>query len=279
MNGTFNTEAGSEIYIGRAAQYQKTDATRLIGNLIDQTGINVAAAGAKVNQDGKITIGEQTQGATAVNVSNGDANTVVNFGASSVIDILGLGNVGGVPKRNVGIEAENSDDAQITHGGTINVLGTNAVGENLVAEQGRKAKIMNTATSKIVVDESNPSSPTRNYGIYADGAGKGVSEAVVGGTLKLKGTEVIGAHARGNATLTVNAGMQTIFEGGESQIGYHVTGGDAVPMWRTSSILSISRPETPRCIWPMKGAGQCRPLGHYRFGSRCGDAGRKWQIS
>ena len=253
MNGTFNTEAGSEIYIGRAAQYQKTDATRLIGNLIDQTGINVAAAGAKVNQDGKITIGEQTQGATAVNVSNGDANTVVNFGASSVIDILGLGNVGGVPKRNVGIEAENSDDAQITHGGTINVLGTNAVGENLVAEQGRKAKIINTATSKIVVDESNPSSPTRNYGIYADGAGTGVSEAVVGGTLKLKGTEVIGAHARGNATLTVNAGMQTIFEGGESQIGYHVTGGDAVPMWRTSSILSISRPETPRCIWPMKG--------------------------
>ena len=228
MNGTFNTEAGSEIYIGRAAQYQKTDATRLIGNLIDQTGINVAAAGAKVNQDGKITIGEQTQGATAVNVSNGDANTVVNFGASSVIDILGLGNVGGVPKRNVGIEAENSDDAQITHGGTINVLGTNAVGENLVAEQDRKAKIINTATSKIVVDESNPSSPTRNYGIYADGAGTGVSEAVVDGTLELKGTEVIGAHARGNATLTVNAGMQTIFEGGESQIGYHVNGGHAV---------------------------------------------------
>ena len=108
---------------------KKTDATRLIGNLIDQTGINVAAAGAKVNQDGKITIGEQTQGATAVNVSNGDANTVINFGASSVIDILG--NISGVPKRNVGIEAENSDDAQITHGGTINVLGTNAVGENL----------------------------------------------------------------------------------------------------------------------------------------------------
>ena len=77
---------------------KKTDATRLIGNLIDQTGINVAAAGAKVNQDGKITIGEQTQGATAVNVSNGDANTVINFGASSVIDILG--NISGVPKRN-----------------------------------------------------------------------------------------------------------------------------------------------------------------------------------
>lgn len=234
-NGTFNSEANSEIYIGRTAQYQKTDPTTPIANLIDQVGIRVAAAGSKINHDGFITIGEQVQGATAVKVSNGNANSVANLGAGSKIDILGNVSVAsGAPKRNVGIDAENSDGAQITHGGTINVLGTNAVGQNLVAESGRKAKIVNTAASTIVVDESNPDAPTRNYGIYADGEGTGESEAVVDGILQLKGNRVIGAHARGKATLTVNAGVQTIFKDEiglgdvKSQIAYHVTGGHAV---------------------------------------------------
>lgn len=232
-NGTFTAEQGSQIYIGRTAQYSKTDATTLLGNASDQVGILVNGSNATVNHDGTITIGEQTQGATAVRVSNGTATTKVSLGEGSVINIAGkAAGVGGAqPKQNVGVQAQNSGAAQITNAGTINVTGTNAVGENVVAEAGRTAKITNTATSKITVEEASANQVTRNYGIYADGQGSGTAEVAADGTLTLKGHNVIGAHARGNSTMTVNSGMQTVFDnsaGAKNQIAYHINGGNAV---------------------------------------------------
>ncbi len=230
-NGTFIGEKGSEIYIGRTAQYSKTATTTLIANTSAETGINVIGNAAQVNHNGIITIGKETQGATAVRVSNGNASTTVNLGADSVINVSGNATVAsGQPKQNVGIQAQNSDAAKITNAGAINVTGTNAVGENVVAEAGRTAKITNTASSKITVEEASANQVTRNYGIYADGRGTGKAEVVTDGTLTLKGDNVIGAHARGNSVMAVNAGTQTVFDnsaGAKNQIAYHVNGGSA----------------------------------------------------
>ena len=163
---------------------------------------------ATVNHDGTITIGKETQGATAVRASNGNASTTVNLGANSVINVLGNATVaGGQPKQNIGVQAQNSGAAQITNAGTINVSGTNAVGENIVAEAGHTAKITNTASSKIIVEETSANTATRNYGIYAEGRGTGKADVVVDGTLTLKGDNVIGAHTRGNSAMDVNSNM------------------------------------------------------------------------
>ena len=230
-NGTFTGEAGSEIFIGRTAQYSKNAPTTLIGNTSDQVGILVRGNNATVNHDGTITLGKETQGATAVRVSNGNASTKVNLGANSVINVLGNATVaGGQPKQNIGIQAQNSGTAQITNAGTINVSGTNAVGENIVAEAGHTAKITNTASSKIIVEETSANTATRNYGIYAEGRGTGKADVVVDGTLTLKGDNVIGAHARGNSAMDVNSNMTTVFDdanNAKNQIAYYIHSGSA----------------------------------------------------
>lgn len=230
-NGTFTGEAGSEIFIGRTAQYSKNAPTTLIGNTSDQVGILVRGNNATVNHDGTITIGKETQGATAVRASNGNASTTVNLGANSVINVLGNATVaGGQPKQNIGVQAQNSGAAQITNAGTINVSGTNAVGENIVAEAGHTAKITNTASSKIIVEETSANTATRNYGIYAEGRGTGKADVVVDGTLTLKGDNVIGAHARGNSAMDVNSNMTTVFDNSnnaKNQIAYYIHGGSA----------------------------------------------------
>ena len=232
-NGTFTADAGSEIFIGRTAQYSSGAPTTLIGNTSDQVGILVNGNNAVLNNNGTITIGKETQGATAVRVSSGNASTKVNLGVTSVINVSGNATMpaGSQPKQNIGIQAQNSDNAEITNAGTINVNGTNGVGENVVAEAGRTAKITNTATSKITVEEASANLVTRNYGIYADGQGTGKADVVADGTLTLKGDNVIGAHARGNSTMTVNAGMKAVFDNStnaKNQIAYHINGGNAV---------------------------------------------------
>ena len=230
-NGTFTGEAGSEIFIGRTAQYSKNAPTTLIGNTSDQVGILVRGNNATVSHDGTITIGKETQGATAVRASNGNASTTVNLGVNSVINVLGNATVaGGQPKQNIGVQAQNSGAAQITNAGTINVSGTNAVGENIVAEAGHTAKIINTASSKIIVEETSANTATRNYGIYAEGRGTGKADVVVDGTLTLKGDNVIGAHARGNSAMDVNSNMTTVFDdanNAKNQIAYYIHGGSA----------------------------------------------------
>ncbi len=232
-NGTFTADAGSEIFIGRTAQYSSGAPTTLIGNTSAQVGILVNGNNAVLNNNGTITIGKETQGATAVRVSNGNASTKVNLGTTSVINVSGNATMpaGSQPKQNIGIQAQNSDNAEITNAGTINVNGTNGVGENVVAEAGRTAKITNTATSKITVEEASTNYVTRNYGIYAEGKGTGKADVVADGTLTLKGDNVIGAHARGNSTMDVNAGMKTVFDNStnaKNQIAYHINGGNAV---------------------------------------------------
>ena len=232
-NGTFTTESDSEIFIGRTAQYDKNAPTTLLGNTSDQVGILVNGNNAVLENNGTITIGKETQGATAVRVSNGNASTKVNLGTTSVINVSGNATMpaGSQPKQNIGIQAQNSDNAEITNAGTINVNGTNGVGENVVAEAGRTAKITNTATSKITVEEASTNQVTRNYGIYAEGKGTGKADVVADGTLTLKGDNVIGAHARGNSTMDVNAGMKTVFDNStnaKNQIAYHINGGNAV---------------------------------------------------
>ncbi|WP_338082297.1 autotransporter outer membrane beta-barrel domain-containing protein [Eikenella glucosivorans] len=240
-NGTFTGETGSEIFIGRTAQYSKNAATTLIGNTSDQVGILVNGNNATLNHNGTINIGKETQGATAVRVSNGNASTTVNMGADSVINVSGNATVAsGQPKQNIGVQAQNSGAAQITNAGAINVTGTNAVGENVVAEAGRTAKITNTASSRITVEEASANQVTRNYGIYADGRGTGKAEVVTDGTLTLKGHNVIGAHARGNSTMAVNAGTQTVFDnsaGAKNQIAYHVNGGSA-----SANVAALTNP-------------------------------------
>ncbi len=231
-NGVFVGESGSEINIGYTAQYGNGGMTT-ISNSSTEIGINVAGNGVRVSHDGKITIHEQIQGATAVNVGIDSANTIVDLGQDSEIVIHGnaVGIGGAQPKQNIGIRASNSGQTQITNDGAILVLGTNAAGENIVAENGHTAKITNTVNSRIIVDEANVNLVTRNYGIYADGQGSGKAEVVADGTLTLKGDNVIGAHARGNSTMTVNSGMQTVFDnsaGAKNQIAYHINGGNAV---------------------------------------------------
>lgn len=228
--GSFtNTENGT-IYIGRGEQDDPNApaadvALNLGGNLV---GINVAGA-ADVTNAGDIVIGTQTQGAVGLKVDSATGSTVDNSGTITV-----KGAVAGVPRENVGYLVRNvgadaaGTDGSIKNSGAITVEGTNATALKILAN-GANAGVESTGPIT-VAGGADPTSGTRNYGVWAEGTGAGTAYADISGDLILTGNGAIGVHARGvdgNAVVNVTDNATPQFSEGTDQIGFFIYGAGA----------------------------------------------------
>jgi hypothetical protein len=98
-----------------------------------------------------------------------------------------------------------------------------------------------TSTGTInVAGGADPSSGTRNFGVWAEGQGTGTARANVQGPVNLLGDGAIGIHARGRATVTVAAGAAPAFTSGSKQIGFFAFGNDAHINVNGGSNLDVS---------------------------------------
>lgn len=77
-----------EIYLGRAAQYSKSDVTQDTTNTVNQYGIQVKGAENNVLNNGEINFGSKTQNVIGINIDNTSNSTVI-LGKDSVINIRG----------------------------------------------------------------------------------------------------------------------------------------------------------------------------------------------
>jgi outer membrane autotransporter protein len=216
-----NTAAGT-IYIGRGPQ---TDPAVAPGDVaVNQqavtTGINVATGGT-VNNQGNITIGSLTQNAAAILVSSPAANVT----SSGTINVNGR--AAAVPRENDGILVQNGGvTGTVVNSGTINVNGVNGVGIKALSTGAVSPTVSSTGTIN-VAGGADPSSGTRNFGVWAEGQGSGTARANVQGAVNLLGDGAIGIHARGRATVTVAAGAAPAFTSGTKQLGFFAFGNDA----------------------------------------------------
>lgn len=222
----FTNTATGDIYIGRGPQANTGDGNASTQIALNQryttAGIQVAD-GAKGINEGKITIGEKVQNAAGMQAINGDSNQMVNRG-----EILVLGNAAEVPNMNFGIQVVNAGkDKGIYNEGKITLEGVNAVGLQVIAQNGKEAYAYTADSSDITINGGkDPESGTRNYGIWVEGQGSGTASADVDGEIILNGNGAIGVHARGNAT--VNVHEESIPElNGDEQIVFFAYGNNA----------------------------------------------------
>lgn len=207
-------ENNGELYIGRLAQRTVNDVTGDVAvTSLGTLGVSLLNGGTlNNNTDGTITIGTQTQGATAISAT----------GSASVVNQKGTVNVNGhkgtasnASSKNIGISSA-SGAKQITNSGTINLNGINSVGLQVLA--GSAA----TNSGKIVVTEGvDPATKTANYGIWSEGGG---AVATNSGVVELQGERGIGIHARNGGAVNLAGNGQVTFTQGENQIGYFIFG-------------------------------------------------------
>lgn len=204
-----------QIYIGRMAQRTSTDVTSdVLVNQPGTVGVSLIKGGAFNNNVGaNITLGSQTQGATAIAAST--AGSIVN--QKGTIDINGRVAKSGSDSGSQNIGISSADGAkQITNSGTINLNGINSIGLQV------KANSAATNSGTIAVNEGvDPTSKTANYGIWSEGVG---ANATHSGTVELKGDRAIGVHARNQGIVTLEGAGKVAFEAGENQIGYFTYG-------------------------------------------------------
>ncbi|WBM72293.1 autotransporter outer membrane beta-barrel domain-containing protein [Buttiauxella sp. WJP83] len=203
-----------QLYIGRQAQRSLTDMTSdVLVNQFGTVGVNVIKGGVfNNNATANITLGSQTQGATAISAS--DAASVVN--QKGTIDINGrVAQNGDSSGLNTGISSSGGAK-QVTNSGTINLNGINAKG--LMVNAGSTATNSGTINVNQGVD---PVSKTANYGIQAEGAG---AVATQSGTVALKGDRAIGIYAKNKGVVKLEGAGQVAFDSGENQLGYFVYG-------------------------------------------------------
>lgn len=232
---SFTNAAGGSIYIGRGPQDTPGQNTPDIG--INQgtltTGINVAGGGTVSNQ-GHITLGSLVQNAAGIFVGSPSAH-VDNAGT---IDVNGRAAT--VPRENDGILVQNGGAAgNVVNSGTINLGGVNGVGIKALSTAGVASLVHNTGTIN-VAGGADPSSGTRNFGVWAEGQGAATAQADVQGTVNLLGDGAIGIHARGRATVNVADGAAPRFTSGTKQIGFFAFGNDAHVNVLGGSALDVS---------------------------------------
>lgn len=231
----FTNNAGGDIYIGRGPQ---TDpgapaADVAVNQGTISTGIHVAAAGHASNQ-GHITIGTLTQNAAGILVTAPNA-IVQNAGT---IDVNGRAVT--VPRENVGLLVQDAGaSGGILNSGTINLNGVNGTGIKALSTAGTASLVTSTGVVN-VAGGADPSSGTRNIGIWAEGQGAATARANVQGAVHLLGDGAIGLHARGRATVDVATGASPTFAGGTRQIGFFAFGNDAHINVTGGSTLDVS---------------------------------------
>ncbi|CAB3761212.1 membrane protein [Burkholderia sp. MSh2] len=213
--GSFTNEAGGTIYLGRAAQYDagSPEAVNDVALSAHTYGILLGASGTASNL-GTIVIGSQTQNGAALASIGSSSGTLSNAGA-----IVVNGAAPGTPLANVGMLASNTA-ATVTNTGTITLNGVNGIGIMVVGTGTLATAATSTGTIN-VAGGLDPSSGTRNYGVWAEGP---LAQATLDGALNLTGTGAIGVHARSGATIDVGADAVPAFMSGTNQIGFYAYG-------------------------------------------------------
>ncbi|WP_287910046.1 ESPR domain-containing protein, partial [Acinetobacter sp.] len=212
------------IYVGRAAQYDKTDVVEDTENKVAQYAMHIAnGANSTLINNGEITLGSKTQNATAIAVENTSGASVSNTGTINV-----NGAADGIPFMSVGILASNTADSNINNTGKINLTGVNGIGVKTVSNGNNSAKVVLGDSSIInVAGGRDVTSGTRNYGVWTEGQGTQRAQTDVGGQINLTGDGAIGVHARGNAQINVASSAVPTFNNGTDQIGFFIYGQDA----------------------------------------------------
>jgi outer membrane autotransporter protein len=231
----FTNAAGGTIYIGRGPQTNPAVAPAdiAVNQQAITTGINVATGGT-VNNLGNITIGSLTQNAAGILVTSPTAN--VN--SSGTINVNGRASA--VPRENDGILVQNGGvTGAVVNSGTINVSGVNGVAIKALSTGAASPTVTSTGTIN-VAGGADPASGTRNFGVWAEGQGTGTALADVQGPVDLLGNGAIGIHARGRATVTVDAGAAPMFTSGTKQIGFFAFGNEARINVSGGSNLNVS---------------------------------------
>ena len=232
---SFTNTAGGTIYLGRGPQQDPAVAPAdvAINQQAITTGINVANGGTVANQ-GTITIGTLTQNAAGMLVTSPSANVT----SSGTINVNGR--AAAVPRENDGILVQNGGvTGVVVNSGTINVSGVNGVGIKALSTTAAASTVRSTGTIN-VAGGADPSSGTRNFGVWAEGQGTGTARANVQGAVNLMGDGAIGIHARGRATVDVAAGAAPDFVSGTKQIGFFAFGNDAHINVNGGSSLDVS---------------------------------------
>jgi hypothetical protein len=121
----------------------------------------------------------------------------------------------------------------------MNVSGVNGVALKALSTGAVSPTVTSTGTIN-VAGGADPSSGTRNFGVWAEGQGTGTARANVQGPVNLLGDGAIGIHARGRATVTVAAGAVPAFTSGSKQIGFFAFGNDAHINVNGGSNLDVS---------------------------------------
>lgn len=233
----FTNTATGTIYIGRGPQTTASASAPdvAINQQTLTTGINVTGNATATNA-GHIAIGSRTQNAAAIFVSGGANATVLNSGT---IDINGAAAT--VPRENIGISVLNAGSGGgIGNTGTINVNGVNGTGMKIISTGATVSAASSTGTIN-VAGGADPASGTRNFGVWVEGQGSATSTADVGGAVNLLGDGAIGIHARGKATVDVEATAIPTFASGSKQIGFFAYGPDA-RINVASSTLNVTTP-------------------------------------
>lgn len=219
----FINNAGGNIYLGRGPQNSLTDNTA--DTSVNQSGltagVQVNSGGSGIN-NGSIVIGSKVQNGAGMFANGGDTTTLINNGN---IDINGKATT--VPRENIAMSVVNAGSGgNINNAGTINLNGVNATGIKVIATSGSTASANSTGIIN-VAGGADPSSGTRNFGVWVDGQGTGTASAEVDGPINLSGNGAIGVHARGNATVNVSSDAVPTFSGGSNQIAFFAFGPNA----------------------------------------------------
>ncbi|HEX7814254.1 hypothetical protein, partial [Dyella sp.] len=217
---SFTNTIDGLIYIGRGPQ------TRTSSNPAD-VAINQGSltAGITVNgnatalNEGTITLGTKTQNAAGIVVNNGINANVVNSGTINI-----NGAAATVPRESDGILVTNAGGVSNT--GDINLNGVNGVGIKVLSTNATASQATSTGSIN-VAGGADPGSGTRNFGVWVEGQGSGTATAAIGGAINLLGNGAIGIHARGRATIDVEASAIPAFANGSKQIAFFAYGPNA----------------------------------------------------
>ncbi|AYM08856.1 autotransporter outer membrane beta-barrel domain-containing protein [Agrobacterium tumefaciens] len=209
-----------EIHIGRTGQYSLTDPTTDVSNnLAHIYGIG-GGGGTQMVNNGLITIGSLTGGASAMRMANSDAASVATNAGTITIN----GALATTPLQNIGMELRNAGGTN-SNSGTINLNGVNAVGIHLLSGS-LNTSVTNTGVIN-VGGGADPATGTRNFGVWADGNNGMTSTANIDGQINLTGVGGIGVHARGTSEVNIAETAVPNFISGSDQIGFFIYGPDA----------------------------------------------------
>ena len=240
-NGNFNStgvalqkssvfDNNGQLYIGRSAQRTTDDITSDVAvSSVGTLGVNLRNGGTFNNNiNGSVTIGTQTQGATAILATG--SQSVVN--QKGTININGRsGSASNASSRNVGISSS-SGATKVLNDGTINLNGINAIG--MQVQKGSAAK----NNGNIVVNQGvDPVTKTANYGIWSEGDG---ANAIHSGIVELNGDRAIGIHARNQGVVTLEGNGTIDFKEGSHQLGYYVHGTGSAVINHSTGVQNVS---------------------------------------